>query len=145
MLGSDFLPLTGGLLETPHQTPKNDKVVNFYLRVGVSSKPSVRRRALVLTWLPYTSLPHSKIFISWICKWRCRREVAPLTCTFYLLTKVLLYIPASLSSVGLEALVYKEEMFPWEKTVFSLRWESRLAIRYLKLVYWMCISVILLQ
>jgi hypothetical protein len=33
MLGPDPFPLTGGLLGTPHQTPKNDTgtVVNLYL------------------------------------------------------------------------------------------------------------------
>jgi hypothetical protein len=35
MLGLDPLPLTGGLLETPHPTPKNDKgTVNLYLLEG---------------------------------------------------------------------------------------------------------------
>jgi hypothetical protein len=36
MLGPDPPPLTGGLLETPHQNPKTDKgtVVNLYLWVG---------------------------------------------------------------------------------------------------------------
>jgi hypothetical protein len=37
MLGPDPLPLAGGLLQTPHLTPKTDKgtVVNLYLQVGV--------------------------------------------------------------------------------------------------------------
>jgi hypothetical protein len=36
MLGPSPLPLSGGLLETPHVTPKTDKGtgVNLYLQVG---------------------------------------------------------------------------------------------------------------
>jgi hypothetical protein len=60
MLGPDPLPLIGGLLETPHPTPKTDKatVRKLYLQAGTKDThlQTSDLTTTYLLWFPATAL-----------------------------------------------------------------------------------------